>query len=204
MSTTHTKLDVLKVGTFEKFQPKSIEKIQDAKLRITRIVSKALADPLMPDELVDLIKEHGIVTGGISASVFHNEFPNDYDIYFKNKEALREFARIMTSRNIVRTIVKDIDPRYHTTTQVSGKLVTTRATTLFNNLQIITMGTSELINDFDFIHCKPSLDLKTNTYYISPREYASIEHKRLVRNTTTSQKIDNDRLKKFKDRGWKE
>lgn len=192
----HKKLEV-------RFEPRSVEKIQDAKLKISRIVWNALQDPLLPDDLVELIKEKGIVSGGISASVFHNEHPNDYDIYFKDIDSVREFAKIMTRRNIVKNIVKDVDPRYHVLTEVNGKLVTSRATTLFNNLQIITMGTCEMIRDFDFIHCKPYLDLKENRYFISPKEYKSIEHKVLIRNKTTTP-IDKKRIEKFKDRGWKE
>ena len=192
----HEKLNV-------RFEPRSIEKIQDAKLRILRIVHSALQDPLMPNELVELIREEGVVSGGISASVFHNTHPNDYDIYFKTDEAVRKFAQIMLKRNMVKTIVKDVDPRYHVLTQVNGKLVTSRATTLYNDLQIITMGTSDMIKEFDFIHCKPYLDLKTNTYYISPSEYKSIENKVLVRNKTAAM-IDKKRIEKFKERGWKE
>ena len=192
----HKKLEV-------RFEPRSVEKIQDAKLRISRIVHKALSDPLMPDDLVKLIRDKGIVSGGISASVFHNEYPNDYDIYFKDTEGVREFAKIMQRRNLVKNIVKDVDPRYHVATEVNGKLVTSRATTLFNNLQIITMGTCEMIKEFDFIHCKPYLDLKENRYFISPSEYKSIEHKVLVRNKTAAA-IDKKRIEKFKDRGWKE
>lgn len=191
----HTKINVL-------FEPRSIEQIQDAKLRISRIIHSALSDPLLPDDLVKLINENGVVSGGISASVFHNEKPNDYDIYFKDMESVREFAKIMQRRNLVKTIVKDVDPRYHVITEVNGKLVTSHATTLFNDLQIITMGTCEMIKDFDFIHCKPYLDLKDNRYFISPKEYKSIMQKVLIKNKATP--IDKKRIEKFKDRGWKE
>lgn len=192
----HKKLNV-------RFEPRSVEKIQDAKLKISRIVHGALSDPLLPDDLVKLIIENGVVSGGISASVFHNEHPNDYDIYFKDMESVRQFAKIMTRHNLVKNIVKDVNPRYHVVTHVNGKLVTSRATTLFNNLQIITMGTYEMIKDFDFIHCKPFLDLKENRYFISPKEYKSIEHKVLIKNKTAA-KIDKKRIEKFKDRGWKD
>lgn len=191
----HKKLNV-------RFEPRTIEKIQDAKLRISRIVHGALSDPLIPNDLVELIKEKGVVTGGISASVFHNEKPKDCDIYFKDRDAVKQFAKIMGRPNVVKNIVKDVDPRYHTTTMVNGKLVTSRATTLFNDLQIITMGTSDMIDTFDFIHCKPRLDLKSNTYYISPKEYKSIESKTLILNATC-EKVDEKRIEKFKDRGWK-
>ncbi len=190
----HKKLEV-------RFEPRAIQTIQDMKLRISRIIHNLMQDPLMPDELVELIKNKGVVTGGISASVYYSEQPNDIDVYLKDDEAIKQFAAIMLKRNVTKNIVKDVNPNYHGQTLVSGKVVTSRATTLFNDIQIITMGTSDMIATFDFIHCKPYLDLESNKYYISPTQYKSITTKTLMRNgevPTTYGRID-----KFKGRGWK-
>lgn len=190
----HKKLEV-------RFDPSTIQSINEMKTRIAGIVQNAMQDPLMPDELVQLIKYKGIVTGGISASVYHDEQVNDIDIYLKDDQAIKLFASIMEMRNVTKTIVKDVNPNYHGQTLVSGKVVTANATTLFNDVQIITMGTSSMIDSFDFIHCKPFLDLETNKYYISPLQYKSITSKTLMRNgeiPTTFGRID-----KFKGRGWK-
>lgn len=40
-----------------------------------------------------LIKENAIVTGGALVSLLNSEKPNDYDIYFKTKEAVKEVAK---------------------------------------------------------------------------------------------------------------
>lgn len=45
------------------------------------------------ESIVKLIKENALVTGGALVSLLNGEKPNDYDIYFKNKEATLKIAQ---------------------------------------------------------------------------------------------------------------
>lgn len=44
------------------------------------------------EKIKKLIKENAIVTGGALVSLLNGEKPNDYDIYFKTKESVKEIA----------------------------------------------------------------------------------------------------------------
>lgn len=44
------------------------------------------------DEIKKVIRENAIVTGGALVSLLNGEKPNDYDIYFKNKESVKKVA----------------------------------------------------------------------------------------------------------------
>lgn len=44
------------------------------------------------EEIKKIIKENAIVTGGALVSLLNGEKPNDYDIYFKTKEAVKRVA----------------------------------------------------------------------------------------------------------------
>lgn len=45
------------------------------------------------DEIKEVIKDNAIITGGALVSMLNGEAPNDYDIYFKTKEAVEKVAR---------------------------------------------------------------------------------------------------------------
>ena len=45
------------------------------------------------EEIVKIIKENAIVTGGALVSLLNGEKPNDYDIYFKDKESVLKIAQ---------------------------------------------------------------------------------------------------------------
>ena len=44
------------------------------------------------EEIVKVIKQNVIITGGALVSMLQSEEPNDYDIYFKTKEACKKVA----------------------------------------------------------------------------------------------------------------
>jgi len=50
------------------------------------------------DEIVKQIKENAIITGGALVSMLNNEYPNDYDIYFKTHESCLEVASYYAKR----------------------------------------------------------------------------------------------------------
>jgi hypothetical protein len=84
---------------------------------------------------------------------------------------------------------------------MDGKLVTPRATTFKNKLQVITMACADARETFDYVHCMPYYVIETDTYNISRRQYESIMAKRLVHNPKSVQPADY-RRQKFLNRGW--
>lgn len=171
------------------------------KLRLS--VFTKLNDPLYHADLVNFIMENCVVSGGCSASIFHAQEPNDYDLYFKTQEALDKFNATFIANKKIYNIVKDVNLNYMNTT-VNGKLITAQVVTLFNDIQLITMGTIDMIHTFDFVHCKPFYDLSENRYFISKKQYDSIKHKRLIVNPSADKPAEVWRLQKYKDRGWKQ
>jgi hypothetical protein len=149
-----------------------------------------------------LVKLYGIVTGGVSASLFHRQEPNDFDIFFRHENGRDEFQKLLNDDNILKDVA-DVNPKYGVEVLVSGKLVTSHAVTFKNGIQIVTMNTSEARQTFDFIHTMPWYDCDEKKYHISPAQYKSIIDKKLVKNPhPKSYGVTEKRMQKFIDRGW--
>lgn len=177
------------------------ERIRYVKDKMTSSILSLINDPVIPNKISNLLEMHCVVSGGMSASTFYGEEPNDYDLYFTSYSAMDDFKTMMDTKTI-RTIIKDINPAYQDTTPiVSGKCVTAHAFTLINDLQIIVMDTCKSVEFFDFVHCQPYYNIAERTYYISKRQYDSIIHKELV--PTGTCELSDKRIAKFKNRGWK-
>lgn len=149
-----------------------------------------------------LVKMYGILTGGVTASIFWGQKPNDFDIYFKIDHARDEFQKLMLDEKIQADIA-DVNPNYGVETLVNGKLVTSHAVTFKNGIQIVLMHTSEARETFDYIHTMPWYDFDTKKYHISRHQYDVINQKKLVKNPhPKSFGITEKRMQKFIDRGW--
>jgi hypothetical protein len=147
------------------------------------------------------VVEKGILSGGVSASLFHNEMPNDWDVYLKTKEDVAEFNKLINGGLI--DYVEDVNPKYMVTdTMVDGKVITARATTLKQSVQVITMETIEHRKRFDFLHCMPWYDIENDKFYISENQYRAIKQKRLVINPEAKE-VATYRIQKFENRGWR-
>ena len=184
------------------FMPEEKQDVMQIKHMIRTKVLQKLNDPMYDANFVEFIMKNCVVSGGCSASIFHSQEPNDYDLYFKSQEALDEL-KIFLDKTRTRNLVKDVNPNYLNTI-VAGKLITAQAVTLFNDIQLITMGTIDMIDTFDFIHCKPFYDLSENKYYISKKQYSAIKEKTLIINSSTNKPVEAWRLHKYKERGWKQ
>lgn len=146
------------------------------------------------------------VSGGITASVLHDETPNDIDLYYRGP-SLTNFSTglehlFLSKDGRWRQWIKDINPNYMavTDTDAGGKLITANAITLWNGMQIIRLDTVEAMRrSFDFVHCLPMYDFKN--LYISKPQYDSIKQKRLVIHNPSA--ITRYRVSKFEQRGWK-
>ena len=181
----------------------------DEQARIVHIknrIQDTLHDKLqrMDARLQVLIKFYGVVSGGVSASFFHSEQPNDIDIYFKHEQARDEFMNLLKDDKF-HTDIADVNPKYGLDTLVNGKLITSNATTFKNGVQIIIMDTVSVREHFDYIHTMPWYDCDSKLYHISPGQYNSIKNKQLVVNPNANLKTPtNSRRLKFLSRGWKE
>ena len=98
--------------------------------------------------------------------------------------------------------IEIIDEKYRQVTSQEQLCITENATTLKNNIQLITKHTGtpdDVRATFDFVHCKPYYDSLTHKLYISPEQYHLNMEKKLK---PTKTKIVQGRIKKFTDRGW--
>lgn len=154
----------------------------------------------MPVELIHILK-NGILTGGASASLFHGESPKDWDIYLTNQSDIDSLNKLATETETILAMIEDINPKYGVDTLVEGKLITPRATTFKNGIQVITMARADARETFDFVHCMPYYSIKETTYHISRRQYESIKSKQLIHNPKSPQPVTY-RREKFLNRGW--
>lgn len=176
-----------------------IEHIKSAKVKIQRALTEKFMDPLIRADLHRIIMEECVLSGGAISSCIRRETPNDFDLYFKTYEGMDKFTKFMAMKHN-QNVIKDNDSKY-STTLLAGKLVTANATTLFNDLQFITLSIfEEQQKAFDFIHCKPYYDIGESQLFISKPEFMSIMQRQLVVNG--SNEVSVKRLDKFKDRGW--
>jgi hypothetical protein len=153
---------------------------------------------ILPSPLQNNIKLHCVLTGGAISSLLHFEQPNDWDLYFKSAAAMRDTEQYCYKNQ---EVVKSIDPKYVVDTLIHGKCITTKATTLVKDVQLITMGGVEMIDFFDYVHCQPYYDLSVDKLFISPKQFDAIMHKKLIKNPNCKQVFS--RQDKFVNRGWK-
>lgn len=182
------------------FNESETDNIRVVKQKITNRLATAMM--ALPDVVCKLLKT-GIVTGGISASYFHNEKENDIDVYLSEPAAILALKQFIANREPqIMGAIQDINDKYNALeVEVDGKLVTPQAVTFKSGIQIITMDTVDARSKFDFEHCKPYYDIATDKYFISRTQYDSITNKKLVLNAT-GPSPDAKRLEKFVDRGW--
>ena len=182
---------------FDEIEKQAILKVKTA---IVTHLQDRLRD--LPVTLQNIIVVNGILTGGASASLFHGDTPNDFDIFLETDHAIKVFkGETMDNVNCL-SLVADANPKYFETL-VAGKMVTGNAITFKNGLQVIMMDKVNARETFDFIHCQPYYRLMDQKYHISKDQFESIKYRKLVKNTHPNAKsVTERRLKKFNDRGW--
>lgn len=105
VSVVNKKLDYMNTNFFTIVA----EKVEKVKKGWRKMNSKNMAKSLnaklsdwckyIDDEkIVKIVKENAIVTGGALVSLLNGEKPNDYDIYFKTKEAVKEIANYYANK----------------------------------------------------------------------------------------------------------
>ena len=150
---------------------------------------------------------HCVISGGMIASLFHDEPVNDIDVYAKESTDLINIKNYIIDRNVniksfeqyeidsngVKVIKPGVKPQ---------KLITDNAVTLTNDVQFIYMDTFKNARArFDFIHCMPYYDIGTQKLYISEAQYDAIKNKQMIPNGSNGAAIK--RIEKYNKRGWK-
>lgn len=103
----------------------------------------------LPTHIKDFVKEHAYVAGGCFHSMVNGQKVNDYDFYFKTKQAVEDFKTLTQARPNYRFLPSKNAINYN------GSDI---------KLQFITSfwGTpKDVIAKFDFKHCMSYLDLNT-------------------------------------------
>ncbi len=138
-----------------------------------------------------------VVAGGCIASMYHNEQPNDYDIFI-----------LKSDKRLFNSIVNVDATTYHSEGYDSMQNVMATATRYegANKLNYILTNhetREELIKGFDFKHCRASFVPHNNKFYISKTTFLCIKEKWLVPNRKPHDlKADAARRMKFLGRGF--
>ena len=186
------------------FAPDEIQKIKELKGLIeSNLKFKMLEFPVILWEFLD---KEAVLTGGAIPSLFHGEQPNDYDLYLRDQLAIDTFNNVILADKSVTDFIEDVNPKYITDTLINGKLVTTKAVTFKNKIQVITMHPADARKTFDFIHCMVQYHPHENQLYISKHQFDVIKAKRLEYNPigVTNGNLHEWRRMKYIKRGWDE
>lgn len=180
--------------------------IERGEIEAVKIAIKTRLRTLMselPSPYTQMFK-NGILTGGAIASLFHGEEPNDWDIYLETQLLSHQFLdRVMKGLDGIEDVIADINPNYNVTTLLNGKVVTERAVTFRNLLQVIVMTDRTSRDTFDFVHCMPYFEFGSGNFYISRAQYDAIKQRKLVQNPKFTDQPDVRRLQKLIGQGWK-
>lgn len=156
-------------------------------------------------KLTSMFFDECVITGGCISALWHGEKVNDIDVYAKTTKGLIALKTMLThpgnSVIVKKGTAYELDTADGPT--LAGKpLITDNAVTLANDVQFVYLGVAdECRKAFDFIHCMPWYDLKTQKLYISQAQVASIRTKTLVLNIA-GEKLKERRIKKYTDKGW--
>lgn len=183
------------------FSENEISHIKSIKQKMMQCIEDALF--AFPMELSNFIIDNCTLSGGATASIFHGDLPNDWDLYLSSRTDIEVFNEIMKNP-VYEKYIADVVEKYSTMGTRGGKLITANAVTFQNKIQVITMQTSDQLMQFDMIHCMPRLVLKNGVLYISRAQYDSIRDKKIELNThVDAARLLSWRIEKYKNRGWK-
>lgn len=180
-------------------------KAHELKKKVRRTIENHFTEKSVDSWVQANILTNGVLSGSAISSIYHDEKPKDYDIYFKEWEIIDAVKDVFkTSLPLQKLIVDWNDYAGNTDIPlINGKCFTKRAITLEHDIQYIIMGTlNECRPTFDFIHCMPYYDFAEDKFYISERQLQSIADKMLVFNPLREKPATQARIEKFQKRGW--
>lgn len=181
------------------------------KTKILRLKSELTAQfsvkmSAIPDSLFQTyVRENCIITGGAIASCFHSEKINDFDLYAKDQPSLnilKSYILADMKADIKEMKRYDVEDSENPIPEAQTHMITNNAVTMRGDLQFVYLGTADQCRQkFDFIHCMPWFDIKTQKLYISRDQYDSIATKKMILNKS-SENVKFGRVNKYVDRGW--
>ena len=175
---------------------------------------KSIDDP----DIANTIDKHAIIAGGCIASMLLGEDIRDYDVYFDSAGSAEKVAKYYVERfgdgsiSVVHEGVSgpfaiDVPAGIEVNNEGTDKYrpicVTEHAVTLANNVQIVLRfcySVEDIINVFDFIHCKNVWHDGSVTFNSDAIE--SILTRDLVYTGSSYPLASLIRMRKFIKRGW--
>ena len=167
---------------------KQIEKL------LTGVMNNFLESINDPD-IRNIIKERSYITGGSISCMLIDEYVNDYDIYFYNKEDADKVKTYFETK-ILKTSSDD---------KFKVKLITDNAINLSDKIQLIIkfVGEPKEVTDkFDFKHIKSYYDCNTQKLHLTNDVYQLVCEKELVYTGSEYPLSSLFRLKKYIKKGW--
>lgn len=181
-------------------------------------------------DVLKLVKSNSIIAGGALTQLLLSEDVSDYDVYFTNKETAEAVARYycemytkhrgvdqglitVESEGRVRIVIsssgvasndedcdeekeiEDFDPIF----------ITSNTITLKGKVQLIIRfygKASDIVDNFDFVHCTNYWESKTNKVHLNPRAVESILSKTIYYQGSLYPVSSVIRTRKFLSRGW--
>lgn len=156
-------------------------------------------------DLVDVLKGNKcIIAGGAVTSVFSGSRINDYDIFFREKEAIK----------VVRDYLDGEDSKYEwvisTDTAITYKPKKEHRKLGLRTIQLIILpetiglGPADLIRDFDFTICMGAYSFYPESFTLCQDFLKHIAQKRLIFNTNSKYPLSSlFRTRKFMNRGYR-
>jgi hypothetical protein len=188
-------VNAILIATFTDTERQEIESVKDT---VQKKLRELLSD--LPTDTYPFFKE-SILTGGCFASLFLDEEVHDWDVYLRDSVTISRFESFVMSDTPTLNEVADVTSGYMTITNVDGKLVTANAITFKNGLQVIIKADKKHRDTFDFVHCMPYFDMKTQQLFISRLQYDAIKNKQLIENPKFPYQKQH-RTDKFLELGW--
>ena len=136
-----------------------------------------------------------IIAGGFFTSKIHNEVPRDIDLFF-----LDPLKTLTFNRDNFPDIDKESNIEY-----INNKNIRNAFTLKNSSINFIYTNFStaiDVLNSFDYVHCRVAYLPKTDELFISKNAFYAIKNKFLMINNTNDAAPFIFREKKFRERGF--
>lgn len=169
------------------------------KLQIEKLLTGVIKDfvsTINDENIKNIIIEKGYITGGCIPSMITDQWVNDYDIYFKDKESAENIKQYFTDNK--ESYNKNRD-------KYKCKLITDNAINLDNKIQLITKwyGSPEQVtNNFDWAHIKSWYNCNSKLIVMCNDVYQLLVEKELKYTGSQYPLSSLFRLKKYLAKGW--
>lgn len=145
-------------------------------------------------------KEKFFVSGGCIASLLQGDTVKDIDVWCRDENVMAQTIKWYEKIQPYRIAV--FESKYRDA-PVGAKMITENAVTLSDGIQLIRRQSGEvkdILDTFDYVHCKPYYDLKDDKLYISKEQYLLCINKVLKVNNPLA--VKEYRTEKFLRRGY--